>query len=103
MGKSSIQTKKAKKELNMRAKTAPQCGQHHVSKEWRQTTFEYNDGEISVQVPNVYAWVCPVDGEASFTPETVDELITSVREFIETAKRTRNRQSTLREYIISVG
>jgi hypothetical protein len=87
----------------MRAKAIPQCGQHRVSKEWRQTTFEYKDNEVSVQVPKVYAWVCPMDGEASFTPETVDELITSVRDFIEAAKRTRNRQSTLREYIISVG
>jgi DNA polymerase sigma len=103
MGKSSIQTKKVKKELIMTAKLIPQCGPHRVSKEWRQSTFEYKDNEISVQVPNVYAWVCPVDSEASFRPETVDELITSVRDFIETAKRTRNRQSTLREYIISVG
>lgn len=87
----------------MTAKAIPQCGQHRVSKEWRQTTFEYKDSEISVQVPNVFAWVCPMDGEASFTPETVDELIASVRDFIEAAKRTRNRQSTLREYIISVG
>ena len=103
MGKSAIQTKEAKRELNMMAKAIPQCGQHRVSKEWLQTTFEYRDSEISVQVPNVYAWVCPVDGEASFAPETVDDLITSVRDFIETAKRSRNRQSMLREYIISVG
>ena len=87
----------------MTGKAIPQCGQHRVSKEWHQTTFEYKDNKISVQVPNVYAWVCPIDGEASFTPETVDELVTSVRDFIETAKRTRNRQSKLRDYIISVG
>ena len=66
-------------------------------------TFEYTDDEVSVRVPNVYAWVCPVDGEASFTPETVDELIETVRELIETAKRARRRRSILTEYVVSVG
>ncbi len=103
MGESSLQTQKPEKELIMMTKAIPQCAQHGVSKEWRETTFEHKDNEVSVQVPNVYAWICPMDGEASFTPETVDELITAVRDFIEAAKRTRSRQSGVREYIISVG
>ena len=103
MGESAVQAKKTKKEVIMTAKAIPRCGQHRVSKEWHTTTFEYKEGNISIRVPNVYAWICPVDGEASFTPETVDELISTVREFIKTAKRTRNWQSMLREYIISVG
>jgi len=82
---------------------APICGEHHTLKEWRSATFEYEDEGISIQVPNVYAWVCPIDGEASFTPETVDELLVTVRELIETAKRARERRSELTQYVVSVG
>ncbi len=87
----------------MTVEPAPICSKHHVSKEWRPITFEYDDEGISVRVPNVYAWVCPADGEASFTPETVDELIITARELIETAKRAQQRRSVLTEYIVSVG
>ncbi len=66
-------------------------------------TFAYDEGEISVRAPNVQAWVCPVDGEASFTPETVDELIETVRELIDMAKRARDRRSMFTEYVVSVG
>jgi YgiT-type zinc finger domain-containing protein len=87
----------------MTPKPTPICGQHKTPKEWRKTTFEYNDEGISVRVPNVDAWVCPEDGEASFTPETVDELIITVRELIETAKRAKERRSLLTEYVVAVG
>jgi len=70
---------------------------------WRSTVFEYSDEGISVRVPNVHAWVCPEDGEASFTPEMIDELIVTVRELIETAKRARERRSSLTEYVVAVG
>jgi YgiT-type zinc finger domain-containing protein len=82
---------------------APVCGEHQVKKEWRKTTFEYRDDGITVRVPNVYAWVCPENGEASFTPETVDELITTVRELIQVAQRAQERRPVLTEYIVSVG
>lgn len=65
--------------------------------------FEYQDDGIVIRVPNIYAWVCPEDGEASFTPETVDELIATVRELLEIAKRAQQRRSVLTEYIVSVG
>jgi len=81
----------------------PICGEHRITKEWRPTTFEYNDEGIAVRVPNVYAWVCPQDGEASFTPETVDELIGTVRELLETARRARRRRSVLTEYAVAIG
>jgi RNA polymerase subunit RPABC4/transcription elongation factor Spt4 len=81
----------------------PTCSRHKVSKEWRTTTFEYREGEISVKVPGVYGWVCPVDNEASFTPETTDELILTVRELIEPAKRARARRSSLTEYVVKTG
>ena len=56
-----------------------------------------------MRVPNIYAWVCPENGEASFTPDTSDELITTVRELIEIARRARARRPVLTEYIVSVG
>lgn len=81
----------------------PICGEHRTLKEWRPATFEYREEGVSVRVPNVYAWVCPADGEASFTPETVDEIVGAVRELLAAAKRARARRSVLTEYIVSVG
>jgi len=47
--------------------------------------------------------VCPVDEEASFTPDTVDELIATVRDLIESARRAKQRRSSFTEYIVAVG
>jgi hypothetical protein len=87
----------------MATKPIPICGEHQTEKEWRPTTFAYQEEGITVRVPNLYAWVCPVDGEASFTPDTVDELLLTIRELLMTAKRARERRSELTEYIVSVG
>lgn len=87
----------------MTTETAPVCGEHNRQKEWLPTTFEYGEDGISVRIPGVYAWVCAVDGEASFTPETVDELLVTVRDLIGSAKRGKSRRSVLTEYIVSVG
>ena len=87
----------------MAKKSVPICGEHNTKKEWKNTTFEYRDDEIVVRVPNVPAWVCPKDGEASFTPDTTDELIAAVRELIEAAKHARSRRSMFTEYIVAVG
>ncbi len=86
----------------MSTKPVPICGQHKQPKAWKQTTFEYNEDGITVRVSGVYAWVCPVDGEAAFTPETADELHRTVRELLATAKQARVRQSVLTEYVVSV-
>ena len=75
----------------MTTRPVPICGKHHVQKEWRQTTFEYSDAGITVRVPKVYAWACPESGKASFTPDTVDKLITTVRELIELDRPGRSR------------
>jgi len=82
---------------------APACNQHNTKKEWRTTTFEYRDEGIVVSIPNVPAWVCPQDGEVSFTPDTTDELIFTVGELIATAKRAKARRSAFTEYVVAVG
>ncbi len=79
------------------------CNIHNVSKEWRPTTFEYEEDGISVRVPNIYAWVCPKDGEASFTPDIVDEILLTLRDLLDSANRERERRTVLTEYIVSVG
>ena len=86
----------------MTIKPIPMCSEHHTKKEWQLATFEYQEGRITIRVPNCYAWVCPVDGEASFTPETVDELLLTIRELLVTAKRAQERRSELTQYIVSV-
>ncbi len=87
----------------MRPKPTPICTQHDTEKVWQQTVFEYSEDGISVQVQNVWAWVCPEDGEAAFTPETVDALIDTVRELVDTAKRAKKRSPALTDYAVAVG
>ncbi len=87
----------------MTTKPSPLCNEHQAKKEWQKTTFEYTEGDVIVRVPNVFAWVCPNDGEASFTPDTVDELIETVGELVKTAKRAQKRRSQLTEYFVAVG
>ncbi len=86
----------------MTNKPVPLCSRHKVLKEWRPTTFEYNEEGISIRVPNIYAWVCPESCEASFTPEIVDELMETVHELIKIAKCAKERGSVFREYSVSV-
>ncbi len=87
----------------MTSKPIPICAQHNTERVWKQTVFEYNEDGISVRVQNVWAWVCPEDGEATFTPETVDALIVTVRELVDTAKRAKERSPALTEYAVAVG
>ncbi len=46
---------------------------------WQQTVFEYSEDRVFIQVQGVWAWVCPEDGELSFTHGTVDALIGAIR------------------------
>lgn len=80
----------------------PTCGKSRMPREWRATDFEYREDGITVRVPHVYAWVCPEDGDVAFTSETVDELMTTIRELLATAKRARERRSELTEYVVSI-
>lgn len=102
MGKPALQTTQKEKVKKMKSKPIPICGEHQIDKNWGETTFEYSDEGITIQVPNVPAWICPRDGEASFAPETVDEIIFTVRELIEIAKKARERRSVFTEYIVAV-
>lgn len=86
-----------------KTKTKPRCAIHNTVKEWRPTTFEYKEDGVSVRVPNIYAWVCPEDGEAAFTPDIVDEILLTVRGLLESARRGRERRTVLTKYIVSVG
>jgi YgiT-type zinc finger domain-containing protein len=87
----------------MNTKSGPICGEHKTAKEWKQTTFEYNEEGVTVRVLDIDAWVCPVDGEASFTPETADELHRTVRAILEPARKARAQRSGLPPYVVSVG
>lgn len=86
----------------MSERVIPTCGKQRVSREWRATNFEYHEDGITIRVPNVYAWVCPEDGEVAFTPDIMDELMTTIRELVATAKRARERRSELTEYGVSI-
>src|SRR5437660_11149827 len=86
----------------MNNQPVPMCGEHQVSKQWAPTTFEYDEDGVSIRVPNIYAWVCPQDGEASFTRETTDELIATVRELITPAKHARARRSMAKAYDVAI-
>ena len=44
----------------------------------------------------------PFDGETSFTSDTTDELIETVRDLVTPAKRARERRSMPTEYIVRV-
>ena len=81
----------------------PICTQHNTEKVWQQTVFEYSEDGVSVKVQNVGAWVCREDEEPSFTPETADALIVTVRELVDIAKRAKKRQPALTEYAVAVG
>jgi len=87
----------------MKNTNIPVCKEHNIIKEWRPTTFEYKEDNITVRVPNVMAWVCPESGNASFTPKIMDELIETVNELVQIAKNSVKRRSTLTEYFLSVG
>ncbi|CAN5799101.1 MAG: YgiT-type zinc finger protein [Acidobacteria bacterium] len=86
----------------MKSNSIPTCVEHSQPKQWQLTTFEYDEDGITVRVPNIYAWVCPENGEASFTAETVDELILTVRDLLETAKRAKSRRASPNEFIVTL-
>jgi len=70
--------------------------------EWSTTTFEYVEDGIRVSVPDVPAWVCPVGGEVSFTPEVTDQLIVTVRELAAAARRAREHKPLMPRYVVQM-
>lgn len=87
----------------METKTSPICGEHKTHKEWRQTSYTYEEDGISITVNNIFAWVCPVDGEASFTPQTTDDLLATVRKILEPAREAKAHGSVMTPYTFTVG
>ncbi len=86
----------------MNNRTAPICGQHKTSKEWKPTTIEYSEDGITVRVLDIEAWVCPVDGDAAFTPATAHELHQTIRESLDSAKKAMARKLVSLPYVVSV-
>lgn len=60
MVESTVSPTQTKRVTSMNKQTVPICGEHQVLKEWKATTFIYDDDGVSIEVPNVYAWVCPL-------------------------------------------
>jgi YgiT-type zinc finger domain-containing protein len=86
----------------METKIGPICGEHKTNKVWRQAAYTYEEDGISITVTNIFAWVCPAGGETSFTPQTTDELMAKVREFLEPARKSRAGRSVSTPYVVSV-
>ena len=55
MGESSISSTETTDVKSMTNQTVPICGEHQVPKEWKATTFVYDNDGVSIEVPNVYA------------------------------------------------
>ena len=47
----------------MTSKPSPISTEHNTEKVWQQAVFEYSEEGVSVKVQNVWAWVCPEDGD----------------------------------------
>lgn len=86
----------------METQLGPLCGEHKTHKEWRQTVFEYSEDDITVRVLDIDAWVCPIGGEASFTPAIADELHRTLRESLDSAKKAKARKLLSPPYLVSV-
>lgn len=76
---------------------APYYREHNTAMEWGITTFEYREDGIQITVPDIPAWICPKGGEASFTPETTDHLIATLRTLAAAAKQVRECSPSFRE------
>ena len=71
---------------------------------WGKTDFTYAEDGIEVVVRHIPAWVCPQGDDAAFPPGATDELLTTIRELINVAKRSQTKQSIFanREYLVKI-
>ena len=71
---------------------------------WGETDFTYAEDDVAVVVRHIPAWVCPHGDDAAFPPGVTDELIETIRELIEVAKRSRAHRTLLpqQEYLVKV-
>jgi len=63
---------------------------------WGETDFTYTEDDVTVTVRHIPAWVCPYSDDAAFLPGVTDELIGTIRELIEVAKRSKIQRPSLK-------
>lgn len=57
--------------------------------EWGETDFTYTEDGIEVVVRHIPAWVCRQGDDVAFAPGVTDELIATIRELIQVARRSQ--------------
>lgn len=82
----------------------PFCSEHLIAMDWGETDFSYVEGGVEVVVRHIPAWVCPHGDDAAFPPGATDELLETMRELIEVARRTQAKRPSLpaQEYLVRV-
>jgi len=82
----------------------PFCSEHRIPMVWGETDFTYTEDDVTVIVRHIPAWLCPYGEDAAFLPSATDELIATVRELIEVAKRAKAQRTLLpqQEYFVKV-
>jgi hypothetical protein len=82
----------------------PFCSEHHIPMIWGDADFPFNEEGIEVVVRHIPAWVCPHGDDAAFPPGTMAELLETMRELIDVAKRTQAKRPSIphQEYLVRV-
>ena len=65
--------------------SAPLCFEHDEPMQWGETEFTYGEDGVEVVVRHIPAWVCPHSDDAVIEPGMLDELVATVRQFIQAA------------------
>lgn len=82
----------------------PFCSEHQIPMVWDETDFTYTEDGIEVVVRHISAWVCPHGDDMAFAPGVADELIATIRELIQVARRSQAMQTKRpqQEYLVRV-
>ena len=89
---------------NMPQLKAPFCSFHRTPMQWGETDFTYAEDGVEVVVRHIPAWVCSHQDDSSLPPGTMDELIKTIRELIQVAKKAKAVQVAIpqQEYLVRV-